>query len=42
MIKEAITTLVDGRSLTMDQAAAVMQEIMDGLATPAQLGAFPP
>ncbi len=40
MIKEAIERLVDGRSLTQGEAEQVMKEIMDGLATPAQLGAF--
>ena len=40
MIKEAIKTLVDGGSLTQDEAASVMEEIMGGEATPAQLGAF--
>jgi len=40
MIKEAIDALVSGKSLTMDQAAAVMEEIMSGEATPAQFGAF--
>jgi anthranilate phosphoribosyltransferase len=40
MIKEAIKTLVDGKSLTTEQAEKVMQEIMDGEATPAQFGAF--
>ena len=40
MIKEAITTLVSGRSLTMEEAASVMEEIMQGEATPAQFGAF--
>ena len=40
MIKEAIVTLVSGNSLTMDQAAEVMEEIMDGEATPAQFGSF--
>jgi anthranilate phosphoribosyltransferase len=40
MIKEAIDILVSGNSLTMDQAAAVMEEIMSGEATPAQFGAF--
>ena len=28
MIKEAIATLVSGRSLTMEEAAQVMEEIM--------------
>jgi anthranilate phosphoribosyltransferase len=40
MIKEAIATLVGGRSLSMDEASAVMLEIMDGQATPSQLSAF--
>ncbi len=40
MIKEAINTLVRGNSLTMEQAADVMKEIMDGEATPAQFGSF--
>jgi anthranilate phosphoribosyltransferase len=40
MIKEAIEALVSGRSLPLEEAAQVMREIMDGQATPAQLGAF--
>jgi anthranilate phosphoribosyltransferase len=40
MIREAIATLVTGHSLSMDQASAVMLEIMDGETTPSQLGAF--
>ncbi|MFC1949066.1 anthranilate phosphoribosyltransferase [Chloroflexota bacterium] len=40
MIKEAIASLIDGRSLTMDEAAQVMEEIMGGEVTPAQFGAF--
>ena len=40
MIREAIDTLVSGRSLDMQEAASVMGEIMEGEATPAQLGAF--
>ena len=40
MIREAIDTLVSGQSLTMEQAAAVMNEIMGGEATPSQFGAF--
>ncbi|HEY32989.1 MAG TPA: anthranilate phosphoribosyltransferase [Dehalococcoidia bacterium] len=40
MIKEAIQNLVSGQSLTMDEAAAVMAEIMSGEATPAQFGAI--
>ena len=40
MIQEAIQMLVDGESLTADQAAAAMNEIMTGEATPAQVGSF--
>ncbi|MDH5781925.1 MAG: anthranilate phosphoribosyltransferase, partial [Dehalococcoidia bacterium] len=40
MIKEAIETLVNGRSLTFEEAAAVMEEIMIGEATPPQFAAF--
>jgi anthranilate phosphoribosyltransferase len=40
VIKEAIELIVSGRSLTFEQAAAVMEEIMIGEATPAQFGAF--
>jgi anthranilate phosphoribosyltransferase len=40
VIKEAINLLVSGKSLTEEQAASVMEEIMNGEATPAQFGAF--
>jgi anthranilate phosphoribosyltransferase len=40
MIKEAISLLVDGHSLTMDQAAEVMEEMTTGQVTHAQFGAF--
>ena len=40
MIQDATETLVNGRSLTADQAASAMDEIMSGRATPAQFGAF--
>jgi len=40
MIREAIQTLVSGNSLTIEEAASVMEEIMQGEATPAQFGAF--
>jgi anthranilate phosphoribosyltransferase len=41
MIREAIDAIVnDGRSLSEEEAAAVMEEIMSGEATPAQLAAF--
>jgi anthranilate phosphoribosyltransferase len=40
MIREAIATLAERRSLSEDDAAAVMAEIMEGQATPSQLTAF--
>jgi len=40
MIKEAIATLVAGKSLSIDEAEAAMSEIMNGEVTPAQFGAF--
>ncbi len=40
MIKEAISLLVKRESLTRNDAAKVMQEIMEGEATPAQIAAF--
>jgi len=40
MIREAIEKVVAGNDLTRDEAAAVMEEIMTGLATPAQFGAL--
>jgi len=40
MIKEAISTLVEGRSLSFEEASATMEDIMSGQATPAQIGAF--
>ena len=40
MIREAIETIVSGRSLTFEQAVRVMEEIMSGGATPAQIAAF--
>ncbi len=39
-IREAIDAVVSGNSLAMNQAAAVMRQIMQGEATPAQLGSF--
>jgi anthranilate phosphoribosyltransferase len=39
MIKESIAALVEGRSLTFEEASGVMEEIMGG-ATTAQIGAF--
>lgn len=40
MIVEAISKLVSGESLPLEEAAQVMNEIMSGEATPAQFGAF--
>jgi len=40
MIREAISAAVAARDLTEEEAAAVMEEIMSGEATPAQLAAF--
>jgi anthranilate phosphoribosyltransferase len=40
VIKEAIENVVNGRSLTFEQSTSVMNEIMDGEATPAQVAAF--
>jgi len=40
MIKDAIEKLVDGRNLTEDEAASVMDEIMSGKATDAQIGSL--
>ena len=40
MIREAIQALVSGRSLTMEEAASVMEEIMEGEVTPSQFGAL--
>src|SRR5438045_6165966 len=40
MIREAIAHIVAGATLSEDEAAAVMEEIMSGAATQAQMGAF--
>ena len=40
MIRDAIAQLVDGISLDRAQSTQVMEEIMTGEATPAQIGAF--
>jgi anthranilate phosphoribosyltransferase len=40
MIKEALTKIVSCNDLTIDEAREVMKEIMQGQATPAQIGAF--
>ena len=40
MIREAITVLMEGRDLSRDEAAAVMDEIMTGGASDAQIASF--
>jgi anthranilate phosphoribosyltransferase len=40
LIKDAIAKIVDRCDLTAAEAEAVMDQIMDGVATPAQIGAF--
>jgi anthranilate phosphoribosyltransferase len=40
MLKESIALLVSGQSLTKEQAAQIMEEIMTGVASPAQIAAF--
>lgn len=40
MIREAITHVAAGATLSEAEAAAVMEEIMTGVATPSQMGAF--
>jgi anthranilate phosphoribosyltransferase len=40
MIKEALAKLIAREHLTSEQAAMVMEEIMSGVATPTQIGAY--
>ncbi len=40
MIREAIKIVIEGQSLTLDESSQCMTEIMDGLATPAQIAAL--
>src|SRR5438876_4889485 len=40
MIQAALAQLLDGRDLTRDEARRVMDTIMSGEATPAQIGGF--
>ena len=40
MIQDALSALLDGRDLDRDEARRVMGSIMDGEATPAQIGGF--
>jgi len=39
-VRSALTTIVDGGTLTLDQARLAMGEVMDGEATPSQLAAL--
>jgi anthranilate phosphoribosyltransferase len=39
-VQQALAQLLDGHDLSRDEARAVMNEIMDGEATPAQIGGF--
>jgi anthranilate phosphoribosyltransferase len=39
-LKTAIATVINGRSLTLEQAEAAMNVIMQGEATPAQIGSY--
>jgi anthranilate phosphoribosyltransferase len=39
-IQEALARLLEGRDLAQDEARAVMNTIMEGEATPAQMGGF--
>lgn len=40
MIQQAINEILDGKDLNFETTEAVMHEMMDGTATPAQMGAF--
>jgi len=40
LVRSALATIVDGGTLSMDEAHAAMGAVMDGEATPAQLAAF--
>jgi len=40
MIQRALARLLDGHDLSREEARAVMNEIMEGEATPAQIGGF--
>jgi anthranilate phosphoribosyltransferase len=39
-VQQALARLLDGHDLTRDEARAVMNEVMEGEATPAQIGGF--
>ena len=40
MVRAALDTIVDGGTLSMDEARSAMGAVMDGEATPAQLAAM--
>jgi anthranilate phosphoribosyltransferase len=40
MIKEAISTLIEGKSLSFEESSGAMEDMMSGEATPAQIAAF--
>src|SRR6185369_2646615 len=40
LVRTALNTIVDGGTLSMDEARAAMGAVMDGEATPAQLAAL--
>jgi anthranilate phosphoribosyltransferase len=40
MIKQAISNILNGKELTLENTKSVMLQIMEGQATPAQMGAF--
>jgi len=40
MIQQAISDMLEGKDIGFDMAEAVMNEMMDGTATPAQMGSF--
>jgi anthranilate phosphoribosyltransferase len=40
MLKAAIARVINGQNLTLDEAAAAMDVIMEGAATPAQIGSY--
>ena len=40
MICEAIAKIIDGENLTMSEMVSVMNEVMEGVATPAQIASF--
>jgi anthranilate phosphoribosyltransferase len=39
-VQQALARLLDGHDLSREEARAVMNEIMEGEATPAQIGGF--